>query len=42
MDVHFLTSQGGISNFLYYIKLGKAVIMRVDYTTSKKDGIARK
>ena len=39
MDVHFLTSQGGISNFIYYIGSNKHINMRVVHTTSKRMAI---
>ena len=39
MDVHFLTSQGDISNFIYYIGSNKHINMRVVHTTSKRMAI---
>ena len=39
MDVHFLTSQGDISNFIYYIGSNKHINMRVDHPTSKRMAI---
>ena len=39
MDVHFLTSQGDISNFIYYIGSNRHINMRVDHPTSKRMAI---